>query len=60
MVKQTDIVAAALTLVGGGRDVTPGPENPYPISDQKYTILRTLFQTWLSKCIPYFRPCDVR
>ena len=25
----------------------------------KYAIFHTLFQTWLSKCIPYFRPCDV-
>ena len=22
-------------------------------------IFHTPFQTWLSKCIPYFRPCDV-
>ena len=32
---------------------------PLPYFRPKYTIFRTLFQTWLSKCIPYFRPCDV-
>ena len=26
----------------------------------KYTIFHTLYQTWLSKWIPYFRPCEVR
>ena len=47
-----------MIFLGGG--VPPGPENPYPISENiRYTIFHTLFQTWLSKCIPYFRPCDV-
>ena len=32
---------------------------PLPYFRPKYTIFHTLFQTWLSKCIPYFRPCDV-
>ena len=28
---------------------------PLPYFRPKYTIFHTLFQTWLSKCIPYFR-----
>ena len=32
---------------------------PLPYFRPKYTIFHTLFQTWLSKCMPYFRPCDV-
>ena len=32
---------------------------PLPYFRPKYTIFHTLFQTWLSKIIPYFRPCDV-
>ena len=32
---------------------------PLPYFRPKYTIFHTLFQTWISKCIPLFRPCDV-
>ena len=32
---------------------------PLPYFRPKYRIFHTLFQTWFSKCIPYFRPCDV-
>ena len=32
---------------------------PLPYFRPKCTIFHTLFQTWLSKCIPYFRPCEV-
>ena len=32
---------------------------PLPYFRPKYTNFHTLFRTWLSKCIPYFRPCDV-
>ena len=32
---------------------------PLPYFRPKYTIFHTLFQTRLSKCIPYFRPCNV-
>ena len=30
-----------------------------PYFRPKYTVFHTLFQIWLLKCIPYFRPCDV-
>ena len=32
---------------------------PLPYFRPKYTIYHTLFKTWLSKCIPCFRPCYV-
>ena len=32
---------------------------PLPYFRPKYRNFQTLFQTWLSKCIPYFRPCDL-
>ena len=38
-----------------GENVPPGAENPYPISDQNIRFF--LFQTRLSKSMPYFRPC---
>ena len=43
-------------FLGGG--VPPGPENPYPISDQTIRFSVPYFRPD-SKCIPYFRPCDV-
>ena len=46
-----------IIFLGGG--VPPGPENPYPISDQNIRFSTTLFQTWVSKCIPCFRPCNM-
>ena len=46
-----------IIFLGGG--VSPGPENPYPISGQNIRFSIPYFQTWLSKCIPDFRPCDV-
>ena len=32
---------------------------PLPYFRPKYPIFHTLFQTWLLKCMPYFRPCGV-
>ena len=32
---------------------------PSPYFRPKYTLFHTVFQTWLSKCIPCFRPCNM-
>ena len=32
---------------------------PLPYFRPKYTLFHTLFQTWLSKCIPCFSPCNM-
>ena len=53
---------------GGGGGSTPNifgwgcaarSWKPLPYFRPKYTIFDTLLQTWLSQCIPYFKPCDV-
>ena len=45
-----------IKFLDGG--VLPGTENPYPISDQNILFSIPYFRPD-SKCIPYFRPCDV-
>ena len=51
-------VMELIKFLGGG--VTPGPENPYPTSDQngipdQTDGIYTLFQTKMAKSMPYFR-----
>ena len=44
---------------GGGLGDASRFWNPLPYFRPKYTIIHTIFQTWLSKCIPYFKPYEV-
>ena len=63
-----EISWAGLLFLGGG--VPPGPENPYPISDQNirfstpyfrpdsqnaYPTTDKMYTLFQTKCIPYFR-----
>ena len=46
-------------VFGWGCAARSCPVLPLPYFRPKYTLFHTVFQTWLLKCTPCFRPCNM-